>query len=37
MKEFNYISNLDEVTDFDKEYEMNWYDVNVTVKEDKEN
>lgn len=37
MKEFNYISNLDEVTEFDKEYEMNWYDVNVTVKEDKEN
>lgn len=37
MKEFNYISNLDDVTDFDKEYEMNWYDVNVTVKEDKEN
>ena len=37
MEEFNYISNLDEVTDFDKEYEMNWYDVKVTVKEDKEN
>lgn len=37
MKEFNNISNLDEVTDFDKEYEMDWYDVNVTVKEDKEN
>ena len=36
MKEFNYISNLDEVTDFDKEYEIYWYGNNVTVKEDKE-
>lgn len=37
MKEFNYISNLDEVTDFDKEYEKDYYGYNVTVKEDKEN
>lgn len=36
MKEFNYISNLDEVTDFDKEYEIYWYGNNVNVKEDKE-
>lgn len=37
MKEFNYISNLDEVTDFDKEYEKDYYGYNVTVKDDKEN
>ena len=37
MKEFNYISNLDEVTEFDKEYEKDYYGYNVTVKEDKEN
>ena len=36
MNEFNYVSNLDEVTDFDKEYEIYWYGKNVTVKEDKE-